>query len=181
MCLEMRKLLNRIINKLLYFKRYEILAKLINDNNFKTYIEVGVWEGETPRYLIKNTELDKLILVDSYSKDSEMSNYGDVIQAQDKVIDLMTANTKKVVPFFTSSESASKLIKDNSIDIIFLDADHAYESVKQDIELWYPKLKKDGILAIHDYQIKYFGVIKAVTERFDFVNVEEDSFCWIRK
>ena len=32
--------------------------------------------------------------------------------------------------------------EDNSIDFIYIDADHTYESVKQDLELYLPKLKK---------------------------------------
>lgn len=47
-----------------------------------------------------------------------------------------------------SPEAASKF-KDGEFDIIYLDAEHDYESVKKDIEAWKPKAKH--ILAGHDY------------------------------
>lgn len=37
------------------------------------------------------------------------------------------------------------------IDAIYLDANHSYEACKQDLELWYPKLKVGGIFSGHDY------------------------------
>ena len=54
--------------------------------------------------------------------------------------------------------------EDNSFDFIYIDGAHDYESVKKDIELYAPKLKTFGILAGHDYEHTWPGVIKAVDE-----------------
>lgn len=58
--------------------------------------------------------------------------------------------------------------EDNSVDFVYLDADHKYQPVKSEIEAWYPKVRKGGILAGHDYitgsHIEEFGVITAVNE-----------------
>ena len=35
--------------------------------------------------------------------------------------------------------------EDNSIDAIYIDGDHSYEGVKNDLELYYPKVKKKWI------------------------------------
>ncbi len=52
-------------------------------------------------------------------------------------------------------------------DLIFCDAAHDYASVKQDIELWEPKLRSGGIWAFHDYgSTDYVGVKQAVDEKF---------------
>src|ERR1700741_1198662 len=40
---------------------------------------------------------------------------------------------------------------DESVDFIWLDADHHYESVIKEINAWWPKLKNGGIMAGHDY------------------------------
>jgi hypothetical protein len=50
-----------------------------------------------------------------------------------------------------SSEIASNMFQDESLDFVYIDANHAYDFVKQDIELWYPKVKKGGYLWGHDY------------------------------
>ena len=49
------------------------------------------------------------------------------------------------------SEKAAKLIEDNSLDFAYIDGNHQYEFVKKDIELYYPKVKKGGIVGGDDY------------------------------
>jgi hypothetical protein len=64
-----------------------------------------------------------------------------------------------------SSEEAVKNFPDNYFDLIYIDANHSYSFVKQDIELWLPKIKKGGILSGHDYDSD--GVSQAVNELLD--------------
>ena len=47
------------------------------------------------------------------------------------------------------SISASKIV-DNNADLIFIDGSHTFESAESDYELWKNKIRKGGILAIHD-------------------------------
>ena len=72
-----------------------------------------------------------------------------------------------------SSKEAASIFADNEFDYVYLDACHSYEAVKQDIELWWPKVITGGILAGHDYTdeestrspVEYKkGVIRAVDE-----------------
>ena len=54
---------------------------------------------------------------------------------------------------------------DSEIDMVYIDGDHSYESVKEDIELWVPWVKKNGFIAFHDYGTPHTpGVVKAVDE-----------------
>ena len=62
------------------------------------------------------------------------------------------------------SVAASRIVPDRSLDFIFIDAEHDYQSVKQDIAAWEPKLKPGGWMAGHDYDLQ--GVRRAVNERF---------------
>ena len=51
------------------------------------------------------------------------------------------------------------------IDMVYIDGDHAYESVKEDIELWVPWVKRNGFIAFHDYGTPHTpGVVEAVDE-----------------
>jgi hypothetical protein len=61
-----------------------------------------------------------------------------------------------------TSEGASKLFEDNSIGAVYIDGDHRYEYVKQDIELWYPKVKPGGLVSGDDYSDE--PVVRAVNE-----------------
>ena len=60
----------------------------------------------------------------------------------------------------------SKVVKGTGLDFVFLDADHSYESVTEDLNAWFPKLKKDAIFAGHDYNNPLFGVREAVENFF---------------
>jgi len=54
-------------------------------------------------------------------------------------------------------------IPDGTFDVIFIDGDHAYAAVVDDIRLWTPKLKPGGLLCGHDFTNKC-GVEPAVRE-----------------
>ena len=69
-----------------------------------------------------------------------------------------------VVPIWRESIGASTQFDDASIDAIYIDGDHRYEAVKNDIKAWLPKVKPGGIVAGHDYG--WDGVKKAVDEIF---------------
>ncbi len=63
-----------------------------------------------------------------------------------------------------SSLSAFILINDNSLDFVFIDGDHSYKAVKEDISLWVTKVKNSGFFIGDDYHISSPGVIQAVDE-----------------
>ena len=64
-----------------------------------------------------------------------------------------------------ASHVASASVPDNSLDLVFIDAQHTYENVKEDIHDWAPKLKDNGVMGGHDlYDPAFPGVRKAVEE-----------------
>ena len=87
-------------------------------------------------------------------------------------------NTQRT-PIRKPSLQAAQDFADRSIDIVFIDAAHEYDPVKEDILAWLPKVKLGGILSGHDYLCD--GVKKAVDEIFGnkviFRNAMEN--CWI--
>ena len=75
------------------------------------------------------------------------------------------------------SMDAVKDFPDESLDFVYIDANHDYENCKNDIREWSKKVKKGGIIAGHDYierkgQGLYYGVKKAVNE------LEEELTIW---
>ena len=51
----------------------------------------------------------------------------------------------------TLSSDAVEIFEDESIDFIFIDGNHSYEYVLEDLENYYPKVKIGGILCGDDY------------------------------
>lgn len=132
-------------------------------------IEIGVAKGYYSDKILNYSNLKVLYSVDPWEE--KPPNF---FIAKEK---LEKYGTRSKIMRMTSKE-ASKHFTDKSLDFVYIDGDHSYEGVKQDIELWLPKTK--GILAGHDYDRE--GVRQAVNECFDKVNVipNETPSWWIK-
>lgn len=135
--------------------------------------EVGVQRGVNFANIIKHNP--KLaVAVDCWIDDGVASrNDGRFSQ---KVFDEQYEDFRKSVdgkPFVKIyrgySFDAVKSFEDGYFDVVYIDADHSFESCLRDIEDWYPKVKKGRFLLGDDYRVsRYtrtsFGVIQAVSE-----------------
>ena len=62
------------------------------------------------------------------------------------------------------SHEASVLVEDG-LDFVYIDGDHRYEAVRDDIRIWWSKLSPNGVLAGHDYNGDWMDHVRtAVTE-----------------
>lgn len=134
--------------------------------------EIGVYRGDFSKMILEELEPKGLLLVDVWSEsddkyDCELkvrySNNDDY-----KFVLSRFRNTKAVYSIGIgrmSSEHAVNHFKEYLLDFIYIDADHRYESVKQDLEMWYKLLSENGCIGGHDYGNEVFtGVKKAVDE-----------------
>jgi hypothetical protein len=49
------------------------------------------------------------------------------------------------------SPEAAGMFSDESLDLVYIDADHSYSAVLADLEAWWPKLRSGGLIAGHDF------------------------------
>lgn len=139
---------------------YSKFYDFIGEKKYKKFVELGVGKGLSTCYLAKLLSEDaELYAVDFYEK--QFKKYFDYN------ISKLNEDVKKIIHKIkgVSWETAEKF-DDASIDFVFIDADHAYESVKKDILAWFPKVRRGGILAGHDYVPSQPGVRRAVDELF---------------
>jgi hypothetical protein len=61
------------------------------------------------------------------------------------------------------SADAAGDFDDRSLDWIYIDGNHSYEACLEDLRLWAPKVKDDGLILGHDFVPK-FGVVQAVRD-----------------
>lgn len=82
-----------------------------------------------------------------------------------------------VAPFPLSSQQALEVLKYYKLepDLIYVDASHEYEAVKEDIKGWSSILKQNGTLMGDDYTEGWPGVFRAVNE---FCTPEVDGVVW---
>jgi predicted O-methyltransferase YrrM len=83
----------------------------------------------------------------------------------------------RLIAIEATSELAADQIADNSLDLVFIDANHSYDYVKKDIIKYTPKLKENGLLTGHD--IDYPGVNQAVNEMVKQYDVGP-NYVWIK-
>jgi predicted O-methyltransferase YrrM len=159
------------------FDRVEMLKylkeKYFNSDNIKI-AEIGVLYGDyslSIRDVFKNSELYLIDLWQTQGNDFYYSARDGVAdQAYDKV-KIRFENDKQSFLLKGKSEDMAKKFEDNSFDLVYIDADHSYEGVKNDINTWVKKVKKGGIIAGHDWdpdpnmaEASQFGINKALTE-----------------
>lgn len=167
-------------------KRYWWLVMVITKNKYTIGAEIGVNKGKTSARLLKYCPSLHLIAVDKWEQIIPDPN-GEKIGCEENDMEKDRRLFMRVVfPFRhrltvlrgDSVEMAEK-VEDNSLDFIFIDADHRYEAVKADIRAWTPKLKPGGLLSGHD--INYVSVHRAVEELIpDFEEVGFD-YIWFAK
>lgn len=139
-----------------------LLAKLLGELKFNRGAEIGVHQGGYSVELL-NANPDLLL----YSIDPWAKYSGNPRQAQlDVFYEKAKANLSKY-PGCTimreKSVEASKKVPDGSLDFVYIDAAHDFDNVMLDMLHWYPKVRKHGIFAGHDFwHLHYSGVIQAV-------------------
>lgn len=95
-----------------------------------------------------------------------------------------TSEYKDIIfPIKATSVRGSELIKALGIsaDLVFIDADHTYESVCEDIEAWWPIVNDGGIIGGHDYSEHWPDVIRAVADKFGDRIYNHGSVWWANK
>ena len=139
-------------------------------------IEVGTFFGENANSLNKELNIEKLFLIDPYKSYSEYKN-----SENDKtnvLLDKAKQNAHKInnkgnevwIEKMSSEVNKEDIISFFPIQFIYIDGNHEYEFVKEDLIKFYNILQVGGILAGHD--IEYHGVSKAVIEFVKENNLE---------
>lgn len=157
-------------------KRWEIIAGLCLTNGYRHGAELGVSTGRFTAYLCSIMPGMRIIAVDLWVPQAKR----DVAGAEtydDRPIDAyygeFTALCEESFPgrvkiLRKDTVEAANDVPDDSLDFVFIDADHTYEGCLRDIQAWTPKVRKGGLISGHDFN--WPTVLQAVTEtgRVDF-------------
>jgi hypothetical protein len=121
-------------------------------------VEVGVLEGFNAELALQFIDFKKYYMVDPYKEyvDSAIINLNGLKQADwdeiyQKVVDKFSSY-KNAQIIRQTSEEVSKCFRDESVNFVYIDADHTKKSVLNDITYWYSKVKSGGYICGHDAQ-----------------------------
>lgn len=147
------------------------LAETASKSRFT--VEIGTYLGRSARAILDNMPDDGfLVCVDAFQdcEGLQSDKWGSIWAQCQKNLDIpdnrvgFIKNTSEIAASFAENvipESPAGYL----FDFVFIDGDHSYKCVKQDIELWSPKIASGGIISGHDFGV-WPGVRQAVVERF---------------
>lgn len=121
--------------------------------------EIGVWTGDFSERILKITQPRELHLIDSWAFQPIYPHrwYGggaakgqaDMDAVHQSVVQRFQGHENVVVHRLTSLAAADRFA-DETFDWVYIDANHSYDAVKQDLAAWLPKLKPNGQLTGDD-------------------------------
>lgn len=138
---------------------HRALITLVEQFNIKTICEIGTWKGDTALMLWLHPQIERVKCIDIH-KDLgvEFNQSNHELMAKEEY-GQMFKNTFVELVFADTMKYARGC---ENHDMVFIDACHDYEHVKNDTELamsWNPK-----VIAWHDYHNGNTGVDKYIDE-----------------
>ncbi len=161
-------------------KRWDWLIDIVTHNKLKIGSEVGVATGDTTFRLLENCpSLQLLYAVDDFRPMvGGWTGRNTRKEFMDKYHILNEKERLKILEGI-SWEMAEK-VPDGSLDFVFIDADHDFDSVVYDLNAWIPKVKKGGIVSGHD--LHFEGVRNALAYlKLHYRKVNIDNCWWYEK
>ncbi len=130
--------------------------------------EIGVFDGEHAYQILKHLNIKKLYLIDPYTnntnyKGDPMSNSNFLSLAKSKAKKLLKPFKDKIVWIEKLSKDAIGDIKEK-LDFIYIDGNHFYPHIDNDLENYYTLLKQDGIFSGHDFSDGWIDVVIAINK-----------------
>ena len=161
---------------------------LIHQIEVQSIVEIGVFQGKNAQVLRQEFPNAHLYLIDPWTAHSHYVNSGTAISENEaayakafhRTVQLFETDPKVSILRKTALDAAPDV--PNNLDLVFIDANHAYASVKATILAWKDKLRPGGILAGHNYgRTRLPGVKQAVDELFGEDCILGQDEVWIQK
>jgi len=135
-------------------------------------VELGVFLGDFSKEIYNICLPAKLYLVDIFpnvmtsgDKDGKNIKTLNIASVPNKLSDYFNDDNVIIIKSKTTDFIKDLILQNKSIDLVYIDADHSYEAVKQDLNLSYEIVKKGGFICGHDYTNHMFpDVVRAVDE-----------------
>jgi hypothetical protein len=130
----------------------------------KVGIEIGVGEGNFSNSILVNTNIKKLYSIDIWElNEFNPDPNGSYNRVLNRFKEFISEGRSECIK--SDSKNCIDRFKDESIDFIYIDGDHNYEGVMNDLK-YYSKLKPGGIICGHDFSNSWPGTVRAVKEFF---------------
>jgi hypothetical protein len=146
-------------------------------------VEIGVAGGEHALSILENLNIKKLYLVDPYDlyntytegKEIYGISQSTLKETKKSAREKLKKYERQIVWIEQQSSKAISDINDN-LDFVYIDGNHAYDFVLEDLHKYYSLIRPGGVLGGHDYYNgfakSHSGLIKAVQEFASTLNLD---------
>lgn len=144
-----------------WFDYQSIYARMVRDaKDGAHFVEVGCWKGQSSAYMAVEIQRSgkeiRFDCVDTWQGSPEHQGDPDVVSG--RLYKSFLKNMRPVKGVYRarrmSSVEAAATYADNSLDFVWLDADHSFSAISADIRAWLPKIRVGGWLGGHDHSFK---------------------------
>jgi hypothetical protein len=163
----------------------DYLEKQIGPLSEKSIIEIGSYAGESSEMFAQRFGF--VICIDPWIDNYDLSDatcHHAPLSVAEKAFDLTMAKHFNVLKVKLTSDEASKLMSDYSVenvDFVYIDGMHTYEQVSKDIDNFSKYLKSPKIIGGHDYHENWPGVKKAIDDKLGIPDIIFCDTSWIKK
>lgn len=161
----------------------ELISYINSFQNTKelTMVEIGSYIGESTTLFAKHFE--QVISIDPFINDYDETDDACSHADFEDVYIKFLSNIDKFRNIMHIRHPSKITIKwlSTPVDFVYIDGNHLYEFVKEDIINYLPLIKQNGFIGGHDYTRWHTDVIKAVDET---ISVPDKVFCdgsWIKQ
>jgi len=166
----------------MFFNYQDFYAQVAARADFKTFVELGVYAGDSLAFL--HSELEKrgtpytLCGIDLWEEGYARTGYHRHLpQGLRQMVEKRFEDAKSVFLVQDESAAAASRFTDQSVDFVFIDANHSEEFVTRDIAAWLPKVRPGGMISGHDFR-EPCGVEAAVVKAFGEGNFSVIGTVW---
>lgn len=181
---ELREQLSKFNNEVDYRVQYkycfnishnlfeiEQLANYIGNRKFNYFLEIGGANGGS-LWFYSNLFCSS----SAFIRCIEPKRVEALLFIRDKLEE--TGKSVSIDQAWSYTKNLCESIPDNTIDLLHIDGSHLYEDVKIDFELFYPKVKKGGIILMHDV-ISHEGskkFIGGIGDKYNMIKFVDKDF-----
>lgn len=127
--------------------------------------EIGSYAGESTKIFLESGKVKQLYAIDPWETgydDTDATSNSD-FKLVENIFDKNVQGFNVIKLKMTMTEAFDKLPE---VDVIYIDGDHHYDAVNNDIVLSLRKIKSGGIICGHDYHSYGENIVKAVNNLF---------------
>lgn len=160
----------------------QLLLKKYVSSDMKIIIEFGSWLGLSADYILRHANSKcKLICVDMWQGDTSIGKAKDSNELYNTFLVNMWKYKDRLTPVKMDGRKAMKYLYESGIkpDMIYLDMDHSYEAVIDDLKVLMKYFPETLILG--DDILYWPGVaraVKEITSEYDIYKLEINQNCY---